>query len=84
MDWGKVLAIVVSIFALSGVVVLQANGIRADMNGIRSDIAAMRTEAGADRRAMQAGMDTFRQEMIRLAERQVRTEARVAELSRLD
>ena len=77
MDWGKVLAIAVSILALSGVVVLQTNGIRAD-------IASMRTEAAADRRAMQDSMDTFRAEMLRLAERQARTEGQVAALSRHD
>ena len=31
-------------------------------------------EVGADRRAFQAGMDTFRAEMMRLAERQSRVE----------
>ena len=77
MDWGKVLTIAVSILALSGVVVLQTNGIRAD-------IASIRTEAAADRRAMQASMDTFRAEMLRLAERQARTEGQVAALSRHD
>ena len=77
MDWGKVLAIAVSILALSGVVVLQTNGIRAD-------IASMRTEAAADRRAMQDSMDTFRAEMLRLAERQARTEGQLAALSRPD
>ena len=77
MDWGKVLAIAVSILALSGVVVLQTNGIRAD-------IASMRTEAAADRRAIQVSMDTFRAEMLRLAERQARTVGQVAVLSRPD
>ena len=36
-----------------------------------------RTEA--DRRAMHTAMDTFRTEMQRLAERQVRTEVRIEE-----
>ena len=37
---------------------------------LRLDIKTDRAEAAADRRAFQAGMDTFRTEMQRLAERQ--------------
>ena len=37
------------------------------------------TEAGNDRRAFQAGMDDFRREMLRLAERQARIEGNPAE-----
>ncbi len=37
-------------------------------------IEAVHDEAVADRRAMQASMDAFRQEMLRLAERQAHTE----------
>ena len=84
MDWGKVLAIAVSILALSGVVVLQTNGIRADIAALRAEAAADRATAAADRRAMQDSMDAFRAEMLRLAERQARTEGQLAALSRPD
>ena len=40
-------------------------------------IDSYRAEAAADRRAFQAGMDTFRAEMQRLAERQSHVEGRL-------
>jgi len=84
MDWPKTLTLAVSIFALAGIVVLNANGIRADT-------AAFRAEAAADRRAMQATVDAFRaeaaadrkefrQEMRALAERQARVEGVLSQL----
>lgn len=70
MDWPKTLALALSVLALAGIVVLQTNG-------IRSSVDTFRTEAAADRRAHQAAMDTFRQEMQRLAERQSRVEGQL-------
>ena len=43
---------------------------------IRADLREFRAEVAEDRRASQAAMDTFRQEMQRLAERQSRVEGR--------
>ena len=82
MDWPKTLTLTVSILALTGVVVLNANGIHASIDSIR-------TEAAADRRAMQSTVDAFRteaaadrkefrQEMRILAERQARVEGALA------
>ena len=70
MDWPKTLALAISILALAGIVVLQTNGIHASIHSFR-------TEAAADRRANQTAMDTFRQEMQRLAERQSRVEGQL-------
>ena len=70
MDWPKTLTLTVSILALAGIVVLYGNGIHAS-------IESFRTEAAADRRAHQAAMDTFRQEMRALAERQARVEGQL-------
>lgn len=44
---------------------------------LRADMKTDRAEAAADRRAFQSGMDTFRTEMQRLAERQSNIEGRV-------
>lgn len=70
MDWPKTLTLTVSILALAGIVVLYGNGVHAS-------IESFRTEAAADRRAHQAAMDTFRQEMRALAERQARVEGQL-------
>ena len=70
---------------LAGIIILSANGIRADA-------AASRAEAAADRRAFQEAMDTFRQEaasdrkefrqeMRVLAERQARIEGVVTRMA---
>ena len=61
MHWPKALTLTVSILALAGIVVLYGNGVHAS-------IESFRTEAAADRRAHQAAMDTFRQEMRALAD----------------
>ena len=92
MDWPKTLTLAVSIFALDGIVVLNANGIHASIDSIRADTAVFRAEAAADRRAMQATVDAFRaeaaadrkefrQEMRALDERQARVEGVVSQLA---
>ena len=48
-----------------------------DINAVRADLRDIRTEAAADRRALQVAMDSFRSEMLRLAERQARVEGRL-------
>ena len=78
--------------SLAGVTVLAAVGLatliatmlhrlRADLTKQIADqgqrIDDYRAEAAADRRAHQAAMDTFRTEMLRLAERQSHVEGRL-------
>ena len=77
MDWPKTVAITLSILALAGIVVLNANGIRTSMDGIHTSMDTFRTEAAADRRVHQAAMDIFRQEMRVLAERQAHVEGQL-------
>ena len=85
MDWPKTVTLVFSIFALTGVVVLNSNGIHASVDSIR-------TEAAADRRTMQATVDAFRaeaaadrkefrHEIHALAERQARVEGIVQQVA---
>ena len=69
MDWPKTFTIALSVLALAAIVVLYGNSIHAGID-------ALRAEAAADRRAHQAAMDTFRQEMLLLAGRQARVEGR--------
>ena len=69
MDWPKTVTIALSVLALAAIVVLYGNSIHASID-------ALRAEAAADRRAHRAAMDTFRQEMLLLAERQARVEGR--------
>ena len=69
MDWYQVAALALSVI---GTVV--ATGLV-----IVLMIQRATTEAGNDRRAFQAGMDDFRREMLRLAERQARIEGNPAE-----
>ena len=80
MDWPKTFTIVLSVLALAAIVVLYGNSIHASIDALRAEAAAdrraLRAEAAADRRAHQAAMDTFRQEMLLLAERQARVEGR--------
>jgi len=69
LDIGIALGAVVAIIgAVIGTGVALAGQLRAD-----------RAEAAADRRAFQAGMDDFRKEMQRLAERQSRIEGVAAD-----
>jgi len=78
--------------SLAGVIILAAVGLatliatmlrslRADLTKQIGDqgqrIDSCRAEAAADRRASQAAMDTFRAEMLRLAERQSYVEGRI-------
>ena len=74
MDWPKTLTLALSVLALSGIVVLNANGMRSDVAAFRAEGAAFRAEASADRRAFQAGMDEYRRDMRLLAERQAHVE----------
>lgn len=76
MNWAQTAAIIVAIVAAIGV---SAGGIYTSLNGIHAQIAASQAEAAADRRAMQASMDVFRAEMLRLAERQSHLEGQLAE-----
>ena len=64
----------VAVFGISLAILILRNTSRLDRR-IESDKAA----ADADRRAFQAGMDSFRTEMQRLAERQSHVEGRVDE-----
>ena len=92
MDWPKTFTLALSVLALAAIVVLYGNSIHASIDALRAEAAAdrralraeaaadrraLRAEAAADRRAHQAAMDTFRQEMLLLAERQARVEGRV-------
>jgi len=78
--------------SLAGVIILAAVGLatlnatmlrslRADLTKQIGDqgqrIDSYRAEAAADRRASQAAMDTFRAEMLRLAERQSYVEGQI-------
>ena len=67
MDWYQVATLAVAVLALAVVIAINASS-------IRSLVASFQAEAAADRRALQASMNTFRAEMQRLAERQVRIE----------
>ncbi len=49
----------------------------ADRRALEARIGADRAAADADRRQWQASMDAFRQEMLRLAERQSHIEGRI-------
>jgi len=49
----------------------------ADRRAVQADRRAAQTAADADRRQWQASMDAFRQEMLRLAERQSHIEGRI-------
>ena len=49
----------------------------ADRRAAQADRRAVQTAADADRRQWQASMDAFRQEMLRLAERQSHIEGRI-------
>ena len=62
------------------IVVLFGNGIHASIDAMRAEAATDRAEAAADRRARQAAMDTFRQEMRALAVRQAGAEGRLESL----
>lgn len=78
--------------SLAGVIILAAVGlatlIATMLRGLRADLTkqiadqgrridSYRAESAADRRAQQAAMDTFRAEMLRLAERQSHVEGRL-------
>lgn len=71
---GSVPTLIVTIAALMvgswRLIARDVNAIRADLRDVRADVRDIRTEASADRRALQATMDAFRSEMLRLAERQ--------------
>jgi len=80
MDWPKTVAIVVSVLALAGVVVLQSNGIHSSINSLRVEAANDRANAAADRRAHQDSMDTFREQLLAIAvEQAAREGAKVAD-----
>ena len=84
MAWTETRSLIVSIVgvgvAVVGVMMFNANGIHTSIESLRVEAAANRAEAAADRRAHQAAMDTFRQEMQRLAERQSRIEGELRPL----
>ena len=74
MDWPKTLTLALSVLALSGIVVLNANGMHAS-------VAAFRAEAAADRRAFQESMDNYSRDMRMLAERQAHVEGVVRQVA---
>ena len=74
MDWPKTLKLALSVLALAGIVVLYGNSIHAS-------IGSLHAEAAAERRAHQASMETFRQEMLLFIQRQARVEGRFQGLS---
>ena len=77
LGWAPIIALIAPIIALIGVVVLASNGINANIDTLRIEAAADRSEAAADRRANQTAMDTFREEMLALAQRQARLEGQL-------
>ena len=82
MNWAQTAAIIVAIIAAIGVsaggIYTSLNGLHAQMAAVQAQVAANQAEAAADRRAMQAAMDVFRTEMLRLAERQSHLEGQLA------
>ena len=89
-----IVAIVAAIGVSAGGIYTSLNGIHAQVAAIQAESAAdrramreeaaadrsaMREEAAADRRALQATMNVFRSEMLRLAERQSYLEGQIAE-----
>ena len=68
--------ILIATASLAGVVIVATSALASLIVGIGRGI---RQDANEDRRAIQAAMDAFRQEMQRLAERQSHVEGRLDE-----
>ncbi len=74
MTWWQVITLAGAFVGTAGVV---ATLILRTTARLDKRIDGVHEEAVADRRQWQATMDAFRQEMLRLAERQSRTEGRL-------
>ncbi len=78
-ETGKlIVAIVGTGLAVGGSTFAGIGWVRDDIAEVRADVRSLATEAAADRRAHQSAMDTFRLEMLRLAERQARVEGQLS------